>query len=995
MKKSKKEEGYVLVTALVLLSILTIVGVASSYKTIVEIKVSKLSADSSKAAQAAEAGLNQTHWDWFAGNGGNEVNAMASYMMDGLSYNAANNNNITVAMMPMNVGLNGNTVASLEGLAGGNLDAYIQAGNGIRVYQYQQTGGIVTGLAAVANGGWADPTVTVPQVAIWTVPYQLSTTIGAFPYLTAIDPAPAAPAVSPCQGQTCGLAVYALGRSAESRRLVREILGVVSNAAPTLTGVSALTNAPPYGSASEACNPVVPKSNMGGGAVNTPWPSPGTDPTKNNTVIDATQAPYVRNVTSIYSNPSGTAIKSNTVLGQGGKGFRNGLGSTTGAAFAFVPHIAYSGHGPNAVDNTVEAGLADGLVDITDPYSNLPGGGEFPHNLIKDSLLGTSKEVDYFANANSQLFNLDAYRWGAEQFTCQDLAKADGVAGNGRYCSRAEALRSEVSKMWSTMTANPAPALAPVSGRLTIAEFEYNSNYGIPMFGVVRVMMPTTPMGGSTTCVIDGVSQSVTLYQISGAVATMTTNGTSGSGAWDGDPTINKVDSDGQMDGTARVLVYGSLLFDYFTDTNNNNVFDPASGERLLNPIEAVDSYMKIEYPILINPSMPRGTLSAFPTVAVELNPVVGGLNLNAPLNPVVDPTLVNVDTLGANRALMSPYDGYFPSSEGLLQQTDSANYTDGLAGTMRLMGNGIAGTPAGLSSYTNSIAGTPHVMPAAANAAFANHKTELNYYYDLMVAQASPKNDIFAYPIAPFPADLSGSFYIGVEDKNAGYNQGDAFHLLFPSAYMHGWKVALSALDLNADQWNSLLTGLDTGGANSMAMQHLVPLNFNDANMPKGSPFNSGVDVPATCGPDGIQQCTWAEWMKNLEGNQTAYFEVKKDGVTGYGLIDSTWADIPAEMYVGGLLDMHAHANITGVVYTPGPLEWEPGNSGYAGDSNHFAYINGAIITGFGAYVKNKVANGRYVLSYDIGAVDNATVLTPGTGGQATERRFAWQSLN
>ena len=86
----------------------------------------------------------------------------------------------------------------------------------------------------------------------------------------------------------------------------------------------------------------------------------------------------------------------------------------------------------------------------------------------------------------------------------------------------------------------------------------------------------------------------------------------------------------------------------------------------------------------------------------------------------------------------------------------------------------------------------------------------------------------------------------------------------------------------------------------------------------------------------------------------------------------------------------MHAHANISGVVYTPGPLEGEPGNSDYGFNDHHLAYINGAIITGFGAYVKNKIINGRYVLVYSNDAVDNINT----NNAIPTLVRSAWEAL-
>ena len=988
------ERGYVLVTSLVLLSILTIIGVASTYKSVVSIKVSALSADNAKSLEAANAGLNHLFWYWNQSggttgeNGYEELLAMANDISTGSAGTTASaptavmqDGSTALSMTPALVrDMYGESLSELDGKAVtlgavADLDAFIAAGNNIRVYQYQYAGSVVTGMTVVNNSGWGQG--NVPQVAVWVTSYVPQSASDAYPYNNAN--------ASVVKCATCNLVVYAVGRSGASRHLIRETEGLVTDS-QQLSGVSAMTNAPPYGSFTEQCN-AVSTGGTGSGSINSAWPS--TNATLNNTVIDATQAPYVRNLTDIYSSPSGTAIKSNTQLGRGSKGFRNGTGSTTGAAFTHTPHIVYSGHGVAAADVKVEAALADGALDNTTPYDNLPGGGEMPHHLVNHSTFGTKDEIKYFAKGQDQLFNLDAYRWAAEQFVCQDTTKADGTFGNGRYCSKAEALRGVVSAMWNDAALpNPAPANVPISGRLTVAEFEYNINYGIPMFGVVRVMMPTTDSGTSTTCNVNGASKTINLYNISGSVATMTTTGkkdgsVAGQLGQYNSTGAGGVDSDGTLDSTARVLVYGALFFDYFTDNGTgsdgsgvsyagNNLFDPAAGERLLVPLESMDSYMKIEFPILVNPSMPRGTLIGVPTVASLTNALVSGADLTTA-------NRVNMDTLGADRTLMSPYDGFFPISEGILQQTDSDTYINGLAGTMRLMGNGIAGTPAGLSSYTNTIAGTPHIIPSAAGSAFSANVVALKYYYDLMYAGAK-QSDAFSWPIASFPATLTSNFYIGLEDSVVGNNQGDSFHLLFPSAYMHGWKVALSALNINASEWNSLLTGISTGGTNSLDSQHAIAKNYGTAGMLKGSPFNVTADA-------GFADAS------NLEGKQSKFFFVTPDPTTGYGVVDEKWADIPGEMYVGGLLDMHAHANINGVVYTPGPLEWEPGNSGYSGSNKHFAYINGAIITGFGAFVKNEISNGRYVLVYDNGSVDNATILS--NGMSVSMRRFGWQSLN
>ena len=252
----------------------------------------------------------------------------------------------------------------------------------------------------------------------------------------------------------------------------------------------------------------------------------------------------------------------------------------------------------------------------------------------------------------------------------------------------------------------------------------------------------------------------------------------------------------------------------------------------------------------------------------------------------------------------------------------------------------------------------------------FTKNKTELKYYYDLMVAVSSKTSDV-TWPIAPFPSGITGNFYIGKEDAAAGSNDGDRLHLLFPSGYMHGWKVALAALNLSASDWNNLMVGIGT-----LANQHKPSgYDYGATAMPKGSPFNVTLDP-------GFAK---ASTIEGAETTNHDYFYVES-GPGGYPLLTAKWKDIPAEMYVGGLLDMHAHSNINGLVYTPGPLEWEPGNSSYGGNSNHLSYINGSIITGFGAYLKNKVPNGRYVLVYANEAVDNINKNT----STLVMRRFA-----
>ncbi len=1008
-----QERGFVLVTSLILIGVITVLGAVGTYKAIIETKVSKYAGDSARAQAVAAAGLNQMFWYWVQSGitnpscdpgtgipepGCAERVAIMNYVLG--------NTNTLPSSAPFVAGLHAESLAGLNSspavtnAGAADVDAFIRASSNVRVYGFTKTAGAVTGVTTLANNAWA--TGTQPQVAVWATSYDRMDPGNGQEY-------PYGEAKAECTGSNCMLVVYALGRDGESRTLMREFQ---ARASLQLTGVSAMTNAANYGDWNEMCQETDPPTVYGNVKA---W----TDPPPNNSVIEVTQAPYLRDIHNPSSNPSGTAIQSNTDIGGGGKGFRKGTSSTTGVSFEFTPLLLYSGHGPAAADNEARARLASAAQDNADPYSNLPD-PKLPHNLVQAPLLNTPDQLSYFPNGVSQLFELDAYRWAAEQFTCQHNANGviSGTAVSGRYCGKVEALRQAVDALWFFQYG--IHAWAPVSGRMTLAEFEYNVNYGIPMFGMVRVMLPTVGNGTNFSCTVNGSTVTGQMHDFTHG--TLTTDKNGGTGFYDGYASPGfQVDADGTLDGTARLVLYGSLMFDFFEDGNSNDVFDPASGERLLTPLEETNAYMKFEMPILINPSLPRDAaggstgLLQFPTAHAGSGLIPTG---NAA-------SFVNMAAPDGS--------GYFPASEGLIPMTDSDTRQHGLTGTMRLMTN-AAGD--GLVDLANSLAGGFSAAPGNSSAMFSNENSALEYYHRLFAAVASPTDDN-AWPVSAFPASFTGSFAIGREDSTAGNNDGDRMHLLFPSGYMHGWKVALAALDLSAADWNSLLTDIYTD-ANGLWSKHQTAKDYGNANYPSGSPFNPTLDAGFNKAGDleqnqndyflvGLDAPGWianhdyymGDMIKVVTGTPpntvTYFYQAQVDGTsgasapawdgspvtgdgtvdwgpvtTGYPMLSSAWRDIPAEMYVGGLLDMHAHSNINGIVYTPGPLEWEPGNSSYAGDSNHYSYINGAIITGFGGYLKNKKPDGRYVLVYAIEAVDNINT----SNTQVVMQRFGRQLL-
>ncbi|MDX8397055.1 MAG: hypothetical protein R8K49_01920 [Mariprofundaceae bacterium] len=896
MKQRAREEGYVLVTALVLLSILTIVGVASSYKTMVEIKVSKMSADAAKSLQASEAGLNQMHWYWFnnqvAGDvGWDEVSAISNYV---------ENNSLSHPGAPLQQNLVGDSLAAVEAVAGGNLNPYIQAGNNIRVYQYALTNGIVTGLSIVANSTWGQGVVS--QVAVWVASYQIQDNVKNYPYLAPITATDCA---------DCALAVYALGRAGDSRRLVRQMLS--AKTAGTLSGVSALTNAPPNGDWQSICDESTTMNNGTG----VTWSSTSTP----DTVIDATQAPYM-----IGTSPSGTALVSNAAAGNGGKGFRNGSGSTTELTMDSTPLIAYAGH----VDKEgVRVDYADSVADATG--ASLPD-PKLPQDLMKSNLLTAGGALDYF-DGNNQLFVLDAYRWAAEQFTCQDEANMSH-AGNGAYCAKAKALHAVIAPT----------STHPVTGRLTLADLEYNVKNSIPMFGIVRVMYPTrVKQAGVSNCSLTGGN--VDLYDLPGDVS----NIKSGAGHFF------------QMDAQSKLTVYGMLLLDYFTDVDGDYYFD-ADTERSITPIESADAYLKFSLPMMINPALPFSGANAFPTIAVTNSPA-GSTNSLAAVN------LVNSNDNTSDVALASPYDGWFLASEGLVPKSNV--YRDG---SMALMNAQSTGLIAAMNEVTGSA--NHAVIGNVADNLYTGAKTRLDYYHALFYKTIDQSQNNYWPMTQTLPANITdgNSFCIGAQDCVNGDNAGDRLHLLFPSGYMHAWKAALVALDMTADQWNNLLSGNAAKTIVQLRASHAAPAAFGDASFPKGSPFNSS--------EDGFIAAT----VQGYQDNQADYFTITKDA-SGYGVLDSAFKDLPSLTYSGGLVDTHSFNNVSGILYTPGPLEWETGKS-----VGNLGYVTGAVITGMGAYNQNNGGKGRMAYVFDPVATDNINTSNPPV---LSMRRYAWQELN
>ena len=140
------------------------------------------------------------------------------------------------------------------------------------------------------------------------------------------------------------------------------------------------------------------------------------------------------------------------------------------------------------------------------------------------------------------------------------------------------------------------------------------------------------------------------------------------------------------------------------------------------------------------------------------------------------------------------------------------------------------------------------------------------------------------------------------------GLSQPNKYHLLMPSGYPDGWLRAFVELGITARMWKAL-----------------------------------SFDVPAATALDGI-----------LTINQIRSHDFE---------------DIPSYIYTGGLIDMHHHTNISGLVYVPQAMELEQKQS------TSRQYIMGAVVVRDGFYLEGK-PGGVTLISSDPSSVASIKVL-------------------
>ncbi len=169
-------------------------------------------------------------------------------------------------------------------------------------------------------------------------------------------------------------------------------------------------------------------------------------------------------------------------------------------------------------------------------------------------------------------------------------------------------------------------------------------------------------------------------------------------------------------------------------------------------------------------------------------------------------------------------------------------------------------------------------------------------------------------------------------DDDFADMSLPNKYHLLMPSGYADGWAEAFNKLNLTRANWVDL-------------------------------PVEPKFKLPAKSSED-------TPW-------------------TADDFRSEDFEDIPTYMYTGGLIDMHDHVFISGLLYVPQALELEAKNSnGYAA----YQYIIGSIVVRDGFYIEaNDSDSGNFnsvtVISTDPMSFSN--ILITGTAAQQTAIDF------
>jgi len=847
---NKNERGFILMTSLILLAILTGLGVAAMFKTNVEIKVSAGSMGSAKAFAAAQSGLDYTYHYW-------SQNATGKTEFKDLVKAAKFVTGGTVTAVPILIDSGPESLSEL-GNTTAVIDAWVKAAGGVRVYNLD---GAMTKTTA-ANWG----VDTYAQVAVWAARFKPSAT--GYPYADFKTKSESC--------SDCTVVAYALGRAGDTYKLMREYTSISNQ---TIQAFGAMVNAPRFKNDADCLADTASTSsstvtNVKTAPVNVVRTPPTTTLGETH-LIDATQAP---GGVAMASNNGIDTVNTNkpwnTITGA------NAQVAGTGTALkGIVPYVIYDPGKVSAVDYPkIDGGL------MSDLYATV----------VKADLFSSSR-MNYFDSATDQLFQLNAYREAANRisgFANERIGTLD-VYTNGVMLGNAQALKA----------ANGGHARM---GTINWNDVQYNIANNVPMYGLLRLMIPVYENGTWTVC-----GKSVVRYNpVMDPLA-----GTDAQGKYVVSP-------------NGKLIVYGGALFDFYIDSysasgnimkradlsdspgGGDGIYQPDK-ERLVKPEEAMKK-LNVNSPLMFNPAMdgvsPKSIASALPA-STNINRIDYYPKGSPSWNRATDASA------NADGAMDLIWDVNHIARNWSTKVHDGVNYVSPFSYTGWM-------TQESPQVITSTATGTPtHTWSTTDK---ADMKSMLDYY--IKTTAAASKSTWSHKSVSSIEGEYTKFKIQSASDLTDTYSAADLYHSFLPSGYVHGWKRAMMETGL---------TAVGSDGVNSI---------WNTDLIADDSPY---------------------------AGSENVYFNIT--GTGNSAVIDKDFADIPAEMYAGGLVDMHHNVNISGVVYTPDMFEFEQKEMGKPTAKHALQYVNGIIITGGGVYMKNEDLNQSLtVIAYDDTSIDN-----------------------
>jgi len=726
------------------------------------------------------------------------------------------------------------------------------------------------------------------QVAVWTTRFQPSAT--GYPYATHKNTA------DTCSD--CTAVTYVLGRSGNAYKLLREYAFISTS---TIQAFGAMMNAPKYNGDGDC------STNTLSTTVTTTTPadptSPASDLWTTSHLIDATQA------------PGGIAMSSNNGINAFGSNkawdsaYGTGTTLTTGSR-AIDPFVVYdpgkvnSGNYPEIKGEFMSASWA---------------------TTVRDSLfVPPKKPMNYFTNGN-QLFPLDAYREAANRISGFAVETINGYT----VTTTGTGLTSEVRAL---KTANAGFGRA---GTLNWDEVYHNIQGSIPMYGLLRFMVPMEDTGSTTTVC-----------------------GTNNVRVFDPGSSTLAVDplADGLESPDGKLIVYGGALFDFFDDANGDAIYQPAT-ESLLTREEATASgKVNVDNPLMFNP-------------------VMDGMIANTGLSGAAD----TCDVLNINcYPNGAPGSDAPANADGVMDLIWDVDYVArNWTSEVRAAGAGGAygSITGGFRSWMNQE--SPAVITSTATDTLGSHawsatdKTNmwnLLDYYIRTTSEAS-KNEWFnstgatGTSASQIETDYA-SFYIdtGNDLIRPKDSAADLYHAFLPSGYIHGWKRGI------------LMTGLANASPND-ATKSIWNIDLIKDNS-VADPSPSSADERSTFYITGVGA--------NARIDQD-FADVASEMYAG-GLVDMHHAvNTSGVVYTPDMLELEQKDK-----GTQGTTNGNDGGSG--GTQAALQYINGIVISGGGVYMKDATngSNARTIISYDDTSIDNLPTnnATPELG------RKYWQEL-